>query len=293
LWLSSHIARANSGAKAQEGLRITHGIASGDVTAHSAVIWARASGPAQMHVEYDTEPGFARPKEGGTAAAGKATDYTANIKLLGLAADTSYFYRVWFSSRKEDRPSTASQKLAGTFTTAPDASTRRAVRFVFSGDLGGGRYCRHVDRGYAIFSRMKQLSPRFFIANGDMIYADHHCPAAGPKGRQNVPGDFPRVTDPAVNWMDPAQVRPGHIGTPRRSSGKATPTSSRPAGTLCSTTPRSTGTLTSRPVSIDRSTGARISISSSWTRGHTGAATISPTRRKTERPCSAGDNSNG
>ena len=43
-------------------LVLTHGIASGDVTASSAVIWARASGKAQMHVEVAANPSFQRVK---------------------------------------------------------------------------------------------------------------------------------------------------------------------------------------------------------------------------------------
>ena len=49
---------------AQEGnnktLELTHGIASGDVTNDSAVVWARSNREAQMHVEYDTYSNFSQ-----------------------------------------------------------------------------------------------------------------------------------------------------------------------------------------------------------------------------------------
>jgi phosphodiesterase/alkaline phosphatase D-like protein len=43
-------------------LVVTHGIASGDVTNDSAVVWSRSNQEAQMHVEYDTNSNFSQPK---------------------------------------------------------------------------------------------------------------------------------------------------------------------------------------------------------------------------------------
>lgn len=191
-------------------LIVTHGVASGDVTAASAVVWARASGPAQLHVEYDTDPAFSQPKLRGSAAADPTTDYTAQLKLEGLEPDTTYYYRVWFSGAGGQGRSTVADRPAGAFRTAPAAATSRPVSFVWGGDLGGQRYCRRVDRGYAIFAAMGALEPDFFIANGDLIYADGDCPADGPDGPggwQNVPGDFASVADPSLDWTDLDQVR--------------------------------------------------------------------------------------
>ncbi|MGH7412343.1 MAG: alkaline phosphatase D family protein [Candidatus Methylomirabilis sp.] len=207
LFLYAWTPQARQGSEANREIRITHGIASGDVTSRSAVIWARASDRADMHVDYDISPGFPNPRSKGTSAASEATDYTASVKLERLKPATRYYYRAWFSRQEKDGRSNVSQRLVGTFRTAPAASARRPVRFVFGGDLGGQRYCRRVDQGYAIFSTMKSLAPDFFVANGDMIYADGDCPAIGPDGWQNIPGDFPSVADPLVSWTDPVGVR--------------------------------------------------------------------------------------
>ncbi len=76
---------------------ITHGIASGDVTDHSAIIWSRVNDqPAQMNVEYDTNANFTNPLSK-TAQADSTTDFTAHAKLEGLKPDTQYYYRVWFT----------------------------------------------------------------------------------------------------------------------------------------------------------------------------------------------------
>lgn len=191
-------------------LQLTHGVASGDVTSHSAVVWARAGGPARIHVEYDTDPAFSHPKRRSGALATEATDYTAQVKLEGLKPDTVYYYRVWFSDASGHGRSGARRATTGSFRTAPAAGQSREIRFTWGGDLGGQRYCRREGEGYSIFSAMSQLRPHFFIANGDMIYADGDCPPQGPDGPggwENIPGDFPAITDPGVDWTDRSRVR--------------------------------------------------------------------------------------
>ena len=82
---------------APNALVLTHGVASGDVTASSAVVWARASGRAQMHVEVSADSDFAGVKSTRSAAATSAGDFTAQIVLRGLEPETRYWYRVWFA----------------------------------------------------------------------------------------------------------------------------------------------------------------------------------------------------
>jgi phosphodiesterase/alkaline phosphatase D-like protein len=73
--------------QANRDLFITHGVSSGDVTDHSAVIWARANKQAQMYIEYDNDPNFSHPKSRTGALANQSTDFTAHIKLEGLSPD--------------------------------------------------------------------------------------------------------------------------------------------------------------------------------------------------------------
>lgn len=192
-------------------LVLTHGIASGDVTASSAVIWARASGRAQMHVEVAANPSFRRVKSSRSAKASEATDFTAQLRLRGLDPDTRYWYRVWFAGAGGRGRSEVSESRVGTFKTAPSPSHGRSVSFVVGADLGGQQFCRNAELGgYTIFASMEALAPDFFIANGDMIYADGDCPAAGPDGPggwENIPGDFPNIGDPSVDWTNTEHVR--------------------------------------------------------------------------------------
>lgn len=177
---------------------LTHGVASGDVTATSAVLWARASGPALVNVEY-APLGRSSPPP---VPVVELTDYAAVVPIGGLDPDTEYVYRVWASDGHD-----ASEPRLGRFRTAPSPSARRSVSFVFGGDLGGSSHCRRADSGYPIFSAMHALSPDFFLALGDMVYADDTCPATGPGGAAMVPGRFPGIDHPAIDWADHAAVR--------------------------------------------------------------------------------------
>jgi alkaline phosphatase D len=97
-----------------------------------------------------------------------------------------------------------SENAAGTFRTAPAESDSRAVSFVIAADVGGQRYCRNATTGgYQIFGAMQSLAPDFAIFNGDAIYGDGDCPVTGPEpGWVNIPGDFPSIADPAVDWTN-------------------------------------------------------------------------------------------
>jgi alkaline phosphatase D len=176
---------------------ITHGVATGDVTDQSAIVWARADGPAELVVEIDDGREF-------RAENASAFDFTAQVTLEGLSPGTAYKYRAHF----ENASGVPSSEVEGSFRTAPAPRDRvDAVRFIVGGDLGGHGYCREMNGGYRIFDAMDALSPDFFIANGDMIYADELCPAEGPEGRQNVPGGFPRVSAAEIDWTDRAGLQ--------------------------------------------------------------------------------------
>jgi alkaline phosphatase D len=216
---------------------ISHGIASGDVTNQSAIVWSRVNDQtAQMNVEYDTNANFSNPLSK-TAQANSTTDFTAQAKLDGLKPDTQYYYRVWFSASNivnntnsdtsHDLSATsdiAEQIEVGTFRTAPsfnmssNSSSSNAFSFIWAADLGGQNYCRNADEGgYSVFKSMQSLSPDFFIANGDMIYADGACPIQGPVFNNsannqtvtwtNIPGDFKSIADPSVDWNNVTEVR--------------------------------------------------------------------------------------
>jgi phosphodiesterase/alkaline phosphatase D-like protein/glycerophosphoryl diester phosphodiesterase len=197
----------DTGVEAREALGFdtvtfaTHGVASGDVTSTSAVVWTRANEETLVNVEFSLSPDFDSVQSGESADAAAGTEFTAQVKLEGLNPGTRYYYRVSFPD--------GIIAPTGTFMTAPDPAEPKLASLIWGGDLGGQQYCRQVGRGYDIYATMLDLSPDFFIANGDMIYADGACPAEGPDGDggwENIPGSFPGISEPAVDWTDAAGV---------------------------------------------------------------------------------------
>ncbi len=206
-------------AYAQHELNITHGVASGDVTNQSATIWSRSNSQSMMNVEYGTKEKLSNAmyQEGSVAYA--STDFTAKANLVGLMPYTQYFYRVWFSDLANSN--NTSNSVTGKFITAPiqngdfdNNNKTEEIRFIWGADLGGQSYCRNqMDNGYKIFESMESLNPHFFIANGDMVYADGACSALGPVDIsnnitwKNIPGDFKSITDPSVDWENKSEVK--------------------------------------------------------------------------------------
>jgi alkaline phosphatase D len=152
----------------------------GDVTATSAVLWARGLSEGQLRVRYG--PAGAPPDATTHLAVTPGRDFTGKIGLAGLRPATRYAYQV------EDGGSTTT----GEFVTAPAPDTPEPVTFVWSGDLGSAGFCRRRDIGYRIFTAMARQRPDFFLFVGDTIYADHRC-----RGPEVVPGgDFVATTLP-------------------------------------------------------------------------------------------------
>ena len=112
---------------------IACGIQSGDVSADSAVIWARADRPARMQVEYSTVESFKTILGSSSADALPDSDFTSKLLLDGLPAGQDIFYRVRFENL--DESGIAGETQLGHFRTAP--AERRSVSFVWSGDTPG------------------------------------------------------------------------------------------------------------------------------------------------------------
>ncbi len=205
-------AEPDSGAPSDPNrLVITHGVASGDVTDRSAVIWARANGPATMHIAADAFGWLAIP-EPSPIVVDATHDFTGHVVIRDLQPDTAYSYRVWFTRVSDSGGTISSDVEPGSFRTAPLADRPAAVTLLFGGDLGGGGNCRLADRGYPIFNAMAQLNPTLVLALGDMIYADNTCTRRGPNGVSYVPGSFRPVDHPTVDWREPAQTLPTYWG---------------------------------------------------------------------------------
>ncbi len=139
----------------------------GDVRATAAILWVRAPAPGEVGVEYGPQP--APVSSRARLVVGPDTDLTGKLALTGLRPATRYAYRL----------EQGGQAVAGQFVTAPTADEGVRVSLLWSGDLGGSRFCRRVDEGYRIFRAMIRHRVDFFVFVGDTIYADHRCSGPG------------------------------------------------------------------------------------------------------------------
>ncbi len=148
---------------------LTHGVQSGDVSAHAATVWTRADRPARMVVEASTRPDFRGARRISGAALTPDSDGTGKTVLSRLPAGRDIYYRVTPVGLHDHRAS--GEPVTGHFRTVPDR--RRDVSFLWSGDLGGQGFGINPDiGGYRIFAEMAKLDPDFYLCNGDNIYAD-------------------------------------------------------------------------------------------------------------------------
>lgn len=171
---------SSSGLGPAPGGRLTHGVEVGEVTETSAVFWGRCEGADTFHV--GLEGGL-----DGAVAVTAARDFTGVVPVAGLTPNRSHDYIAWCGPEPGPPPA-AARVESGRFHTAPRGNDFSPVRFAWGGDVGGQNACRDAARGYEIFDRLRERSVHFFIALGDMIYADVACLETGRYGNAQVPG---------------------------------------------------------------------------------------------------------
>ncbi|GAA2691049.1 alkaline phosphatase D family protein [Actinoplanes palleronii] len=148
---------------------LTHGVQSGDATADSAVIWARADRPGRLWVQASRRPDFRGSRVVRGPLVTPETGLTGKVRLRGLPAGEQIFYRAKVESL--DRPGLFGLPVDGTLRTAP---TRRAdIRFVWTGDVAGqGWGIDPAHGGMKLFESARLRRPDFFLHSGDTVYAD-------------------------------------------------------------------------------------------------------------------------
>ncbi len=142
-------------------------LATGDVTSTGATVWARGARAGALEIVHGVAG--ASPTERRTLRVEPESDLTAKLALSGLRPGTRYAVRV----------SQGPARAEAEFVTAPPPDAPARVSFVWSGDLGGGGYCRPEDGGYRIFRPMRERRPDFLLLVGDIIYADVPCDRTG------------------------------------------------------------------------------------------------------------------
>src|SRR5262249_29639800 len=148
---------------------VTHGVQSGDVSAESAMVWARTDRPARMLIEAATTDSFENICFTSAVDALPETDFTAKALIEDLPPGqdilSGWVFQVLAPPKGTSEPVTARLR------TAP--SDRRSISFVWSGDTAGQGWGIDPSRGgMRTYASMLRNQPDFFVHCGDSIYAD-------------------------------------------------------------------------------------------------------------------------
>lgn len=136
-----------------------NGVASGDVTQRSAVLWARRSSPGAVTFDWSTDAGFSEI-EGSVTIDVSDPAIPAKLEVDDLSPARRYFYRALSGEGDVAR---------GTFVTL-HVGERRGLRFGVSGDWRGDL------SPYPSISNVPARGLDLFIALGDTTYADFASP---------------------------------------------------------------------------------------------------------------------
>lgn len=144
---------------------LSHGVASGDVTARGATLWGRSTAPGRLVAEV-LVPGRRRQvRRYRGPVVGAASDFTGAIRLDHLEPGETYEYRLLVENEDGAGPPTS-----GELRTAPE--DRRDISFAWTGDTAGQGWGRHTERGMPGYAAMAAVDPDFWVHCGDTVYAD-------------------------------------------------------------------------------------------------------------------------
>jgi alkaline phosphatase D len=152
-------------------VRFKYGVAAGDVSSSSAVLWGHATGRATVELQLSRSRRFRRGRVTTIfVRARKSDDYTLHSRVLRLTAGRRYWFRFVSGRRRSSR---------GTFITAPRRSSSRVIRFGLTGDTDFsptlGQSTPYWNTG-GVFRRLKAERNDFNVHLGDTIYSDSEVP---------------------------------------------------------------------------------------------------------------------
>jgi alkaline phosphatase D len=158
---------AASADAASPGFR--YGVAAGEITSTSAVLWTRASRPGAASLTVSTATSV--PVGRFAVKATNGNDQTVQRLVRGLRAGTSYRY--FFTQGR-------AKSAIGSFTTAPAANVSASVRFAISGDADAtpAPNGKPAFNRYEVYQRMSAEANHFNINLGDTIYSDSEVAGA-------------------------------------------------------------------------------------------------------------------
>jgi phosphodiesterase/alkaline phosphatase D-like protein len=149
----------------------THGVAAGDVSSTSAILWGKASRPGRYHLQVAANRRFRGRIAEWAVRARAGNDNTVQKNVRRLKPGKRYFYR-FVGSRGR-------RSAVGRFTTAPRRNANAALEFAFTGDTdlnAAPAESKPYWNGGGVFRRMRAEGNQFNIHFGDTIYSDSEIP---------------------------------------------------------------------------------------------------------------------
>jgi alkaline phosphatase D len=152
----------------------TSGVTAGEITAHSAIIWARAANEGPLRAQVATDSSFQHVVTARDLQARHGNNNTVQTTIRGLNSNQAYHYRFCL-------PGGSGCSHVGRFLTAPLPSKAKTIRFAYSGDETGvsepGQNTPFWGR-FKAFKTMVGEHNDFNIDFGDTIYSDPEVPGA-------------------------------------------------------------------------------------------------------------------
>ena len=139
-----------------------YGVAAGEVTSSSAIVWSRAPSHGRVELELFSGSRLLLRQQLG---ASPARDLTVQARITRLRPGTAYTYRF----RRQGRTSPT-----GSFETAPAPGAGASVRFAISGDADATPTAdgKLAFNRFQVYGRMAAERNDFNINLGDTIYSD-------------------------------------------------------------------------------------------------------------------------
>jgi alkaline phosphatase D len=139
---------------------LPNGVASGDVTQTTGVLWAHSTALGEMKFEYSTFDDFAII-DGNDTIAVVDVNQPVKVQISCLFPATQYYYRITDANN---------ETALGQFRTPFDIGISAGLRFGASGDW-------QQTPPFPSLKNVPQRDLDFFIKLGDSIYADSETPA--------------------------------------------------------------------------------------------------------------------
>lgn len=137
-----------------------NGVAAGDTTQTSTVLWTRSLIPGEVTFSYSTDPNFNNIIGSKTTVATNPT-VPVKVNINGLQPNTQYYYQV-----RNIEGTTAT----GQFKTAATIGTNNGLRFGVAADWQGQL------APYPAIANMPERNLDFLMLIGDTVYADDLSP---------------------------------------------------------------------------------------------------------------------